>query len=83
LLENAVFANLHHRGKVHYYQRRSGAEIDFILFDENAAFEVKKRAHKQDHMKLHKLSNALNLDECYVISQDFSNVPGTILAQDL
>jgi predicted AAA+ superfamily ATPase len=83
LLENAVFANLRHWGKVHYYQRRSGAEIDFVLFEKNVAFEVKKRAHEQDYVKLLKISNSLGLDACYVISQNFSNAPGTILAQDL
>jgi len=83
LLENAVFRNIHQHGKVNYYQKRSGAEIDFILPDQKIAFEVKKRAHAQDIVKLKRLSGSLNLDECYVISQDFSETRESILAQDL
>jgi predicted AAA+ superfamily ATPase len=83
LLENAVFKNIHQYGKVNYYQKRSGAEIDFILPDKMMAFEVKKRAQEQDYRRLEKLSQSLNMKECYVISQDFSPHPGIILAQDL
>ncbi|OGC00837.1 hypothetical protein A2V82_01980 [candidate division KSB1 bacterium RBG_16_48_16] len=83
LLENAVFKNIHQHGKINYYQKRSGAEIDFILPDQKTAFEVKKRAYEQDFVRLKKLSEALNIDECYVVSQDYSTASGTILAQDL
>lgn len=83
LLENAVFKNIQQHGKVHYYQKRSGAEIDFILPDEGIAFEVKRKAHPQDMTKLRRLSGSLNLAECYVLSQDFSEVPESILMQDL
>ncbi|MFQ5824359.1 MAG: DUF4143 domain-containing protein, partial [bacterium] len=83
LLENAVFKNLRHYGKVNYYQKRSGAEIDFVLPDEMMAFEVKKWGHEQDYLKLQKLSQSLNMKEWYVISQDFSADRGIVLAQDL
>ena len=83
LLENAVFKNIHQHGKINYYQKRSGAEIDFILPDQKTAFEVKKRAYEQDFVRLKKLSEALNINECYVVSQDYSTASGTILAQDL
>ncbi len=83
LLENAVFMNLRHLGKVNYYQKRSGAEIDFILPDHRIALEVKKRADEKDFKKLKRLCNALNLNECYIISQDYSDLPECILASDL
>src|SRR4030067_1849316 len=83
LLENAVFKNIHQHGKINYYQKRSGAEIDFILPDQKTAFEVKKRAYEQDFVRLKKLSEALNIDECYVVSQDYSTESGTIVAQHL
>ena len=83
LRENAVFQNLRHYGRVNYYQKRSGAEIDFILPDERMAFEVKKRGHEQDYRRLEKLCHSLNMKEGYVISQDFSADRGIILAQDL
>ncbi len=83
LLENAVFKNIQQYGEVKYYQKRSGAEIDFVLADKKIAFEVKKRAHQHDHRRLEKLSHSLNLEEAYIITQDFSADPGIILAQDL
>ncbi|MFQ5708008.1 MAG: DUF4143 domain-containing protein [bacterium] len=83
LLENALFQNLRHYGRVHYYQKRSGAEVNFILPDEMMAFEVKKRAREQDYRKLKRTSQSLNMKEWYVISQDFSADRGIVLAQDL
>ena len=83
LLENAVFKNIRRHGAVSYYQKRSGAEIDFILPERKIAFEVKKKGHEQDIAKLKRVSDSLNLDECYVVSREFSEAPGVILAQDL
>lgn len=83
LLENAVFMNIRHLGKVNYYQKRSGAEIDFILPDQSIALEVKKRATERDVARLQKLCGPLNLRECYVISQNISDISVCILAPDL
>jgi predicted AAA+ superfamily ATPase len=83
LLENAVFHNLRKYGKLHYYQKRSGAEIDFILPDKKAALEVKSTGSARDHMKLKKISQSLALKHSYVISQKFSSDEGIILAQDV
>jgi len=83
LLENAVFHNLRKYGKPHYYQKRSGAEIDFILPDKKAALEVKSKGSARDYMKLKKVSQSLALKHSYVISQKFSSDKGIILAQDL
>jgi predicted AAA+ superfamily ATPase len=83
LLENTVFQNIRQYGKVNYYQKRSGAEIDFILPEKKIAFEVKKKAQESDCVKLKKLSNSLHLEECYIISQEFSEIQELIPAQDL
>lgn len=83
LLENAVFHNLRKYGKLHYYQKRSGAEIDFILPDKKAALEVKSTGSARDHMKLKKISQSLALKHSYVISQKYSSDEGIILAQDV
>ncbi|MFQ6676486.1 MAG: DUF4143 domain-containing protein [Fidelibacterota bacterium] len=37
LLENAGYLNLRKYGKLMYYQRRSGSEIDFVLRDHSVA----------------------------------------------
>jgi hypothetical protein len=34
-------------------------------------------------VRLKKLSDSLHLNECYVISQDYSEAPESLLAQDL
>jgi len=70
-------------GKLHYYQKRSGAEIDFILPEKKTALEVKLKGLGKDYMKLKKLSQFLALEEYYIISQDFSSDTGVVLAQDV
>jgi predicted AAA+ superfamily ATPase len=83
LLENAVFHNIRKYGKLHYYQKRSGAEIDFILPEKKTALEVKLRGSEKDRMKLKKLSQSLALGEYYIISQNFSSDTGVIPALDV
>ena len=83
LLENAVYLNLKQYGKVNYYQRRSGREIDFILSEMKTAFEVKMKGTEYDLGILKKLASSLKLKEYYVISQLFNDCEGLILAQDL
>jgi hypothetical protein len=83
LLENAVFLNLKQFGTINYYQRRSGREIDFIIPEMKAAFEVKMKGTEYDIGILQKLATSLKLTEYYVISQLFNDCKGLILAQDL
>ena len=83
LLENAVFMNLRYVGEVNYYQKRSGAEIDFVLPEQGIALEVKKRASEQDVKRLKRLCYALGLNDCYVVSHEYSNLPECILTTDL
>jgi len=83
MLENAVFNNLRKYGKLNYYQKRSGAEIDFILPEKKLALEVKQRGRQGDYRKLEHLSDSLGIEERYVISRTFSQDKGIIPAQDL
>ena len=68
-LENAVFSQLTNHYNVHYYQRKSGAEIDFIL-DKRIAVEIKTFATRSDCQKLSRLVNDLDIPEYYVFTQN-------------
>lgn len=71
VFENAVFNQL--RNKTHgvrYYQRRDGAEIDFIV-EKNRAFEVKKTASPVDRRRLKSRAKSLNLQSAEVVSQEY------------
>ncbi|MBN1561161.1 ATP-binding protein [candidate division KSB1 bacterium] len=83
LLENAVFHNLRFYGNVFYYQKRSGAEIDFILTDIKTALEVKLRGTEKDLSKLKRISDSLALTENYIVSKKFSSDRGIVLAHDV
>jgi len=83
ILENAVFNCLRTKGKINYYQRRSGAEIDFILNELGVAIEVKERGTIFDREKILKMLNDLNLKEGYVISKSFVKDKGFICASDI
>ncbi len=81
-LENAVFNTLKKYGMIRYYQKRSGAEIDFIL-NKKIAFEVKKTARESQYLRLKKLADSLGMKEAYIITQRFIQQKNMILAQDL
>jgi predicted AAA+ superfamily ATPase len=83
LLENAVFLNLKRFGPVNYYQKRTGKEIDFVIPEIKAAFEVKKKGTAFDLRNLEKLAGSLSMDQYYVISELFTDSQGLILAQDI
>lgn len=82
IFENAVFESLKNYGKINYYQRRSGAKIDFVL-DEKIGFEVKNQGGGFDVKKMEKLGKNIGLEESYVISKKYSKDPGVILAMDV
>ena len=63
LLENSVFHNLRKYGDIRYYQKRTGAEIDFIL-DGKIALEIKNKGNSRDYLKLKKLAERLGIKEC-------------------
>lgn len=83
LLENAVFLNLQRFGKLNYYQKRSGAEVDFILKEQSVAIEVKQTGSFIDHRKLVRVAESLGLIESYIVTQAFVDGDGMIIACDV
>jgi len=83
MLENAVFRNLKKYGKICYYQKRSGVEIDFILPEVPAAIEVKNRAAGFDLKKTNRIADEIGIEKCYVAAKEFSRENGFIPAQDI
>jgi len=83
LLENAVFLNLKKYDEVKYYQKRNGPEIDFILTNSSAGFEVKETSNLKEYERLKKTANLLKLKEFYMIANNFSEEKEIIIAQDL
>jgi predicted AAA+ superfamily ATPase len=83
LLENAVFLNLKKYDEVKYYQKRNGPEIDFILTNSSAGFEVKETSNLKEYERLKKTANLLELKEFYMIANNFSDEKKIIIAQDL
>ena len=82
LFENAIYNNLCQYGKVQYYQKAFGKEIDFIL-NSGIGIEVKLKGIQADYNKLQSSSSKLGLKEHYVISKEFVDHNGFISAVDL
>lgn len=83
LLENGVYLNLRKYGKVMYYQRRSGNEIDFVLLDRGIGLEVKTKGTPDDYRKLSLLSNKIGIKNYYVLTKEFNEKPGFIPAMEV
>lgn len=73
LFENAVYCALRGRGKVNYYQKKSGVEIDFVL-NEKSAYEVKITAEEKDLRRLKSLSSELGLTDYRVVALKLSRL---------
>ncbi len=82
LLEQAVFQNLHLNHTLHFYNKDSASEIDFIV-DEKIALEVTTSASMRDIDHLKRRSKGLDLSEAYVISKEYSDEKEVTLATDL
>lgn len=82
IFENAVFRSLRNYGKINYYQRRTGAEIDFIL-NKKIGFEAKNQASSFDVKNILKLGKSIGMEDNYVISKKYSKNSGVILAMDI
>ncbi len=83
LFENAIFNHIKTYGGIKYYQKRSGAEIDFVIPEQSLAFEVKITATERDLKKLERLSSELNFKKYFIISKNYTELPHTILAIDI
>jgi len=77
LFENSIFQNLRLKGEVNYYQRKNGAEIDFIL-DKRIAYEVKISPSKSDLRKIKALTKDLGLEDFKIISKNHSDLDNVI-----
>ena len=72
VFENAVYHQLHLQSKnIHYYQRKSGEEIDFIA-DERSAYEVKVHAASRDRVTLEKLAGDIGIRESNIVSFEYA-----------
>lgn len=83
LLENAVFNNLKNFEDIRYYQRRSGAEIDFILPEKKIALEVKTVGTISDKKLLQRIADDLKMAEFYIITKSFIEDDDFICTIDL
>ena len=73
LFEQNVFQNLRVQGEVNYYQRKTGAEIDFIL-NKKESYEVKISPTRADISKLAKISKAININFFKMVSLNYSKL---------
>ncbi len=68
LFENAIANQLLRLGKVNYFQKKTGQEIDFIL-DEKKAIEVKETPGTFDLKTLQSRAAGLGIEDCTLIGR--------------
>jgi hypothetical protein len=84
LFENSVFLNIRKYGRINYYQKRGGREIDFLVEENDfknllaepshiTGIEVKLNADKRDITNLQRVSNSIGLKNYFVISKKYSS----------
>lgn len=59
------------RYQIQYYQRKNGAEIDFIT-NQTLAYEVKETADRRDADKLRNIALELKMKESFVVSYNYT-----------
>jgi predicted AAA+ superfamily ATPase len=77
VFENSVFLALKQRGNIHYYQRKSGNEIDFIV-DKANAYEVKLTPRSHDLKRLKRTSQELGLRSAMIVAKAYRPLENTI-----
>lgn len=77
IFENAIFLALRAKGPVNFFQKKSGAEIDFIV-NKQIAYEAKISSDIRDEEKLARLAKELSINDCAVISRKYTNLKKTI-----
>jgi len=68
VFENAIALQLARRGKIQYYQKLSGQEIDFVL-EEKTAFEVKETPVESDLMQLSSRAKGIGIADCRLVGR--------------
>jgi predicted AAA+ superfamily ATPase len=81
LFEQSVYQNIRTAGKLAYYSKGEGSEIDFIV--DACALEVKWTVSLQDTANLERRGESLKLKEKYVVVHEYSGQPQAVLATDL
>lgn len=80
VLENAIFTQIKPEAKsIHFYQKRNGKEIDFII-DQKIAIEVKETGTPSDYAELKKLCETIGIPEFYIVTLNYVDLPGFIPA---
>lgn len=73
LFENNVFQILRPRGVVNYYQKKGGAEIDFIV-NKKEAYEAKLSPSSRDLNTLGRISRELKLNDFKLVSRNYLEI---------
>ena len=82
VFENCVFQTLRTKGTLHYYQKKTGVEIDFIL-NKELAYEIKLKPYESDLKRLKAIASELDLKEYRLISKEYCQLENTIFGFQL
>jgi predicted AAA+ superfamily ATPase len=77
IFENSIFQSLRTKGEIAYYERKNGAEIDFLL-DRAHAFEAKMTPQQRDVNELRRVAGELGIRSYQVISKTFTGLENTL-----
>jgi hypothetical protein len=77
IFENSIFQNLRIKGEIAYYERKNGAEIDFLL-DRAHAFEAKMTPQQRDVNELRRVAGELGIRSYQVISKTLTGLENTL-----
>src|SRR4030065_685826 len=77
IFATSLFQNLRIKGEIEYYERKNGAEIDFLL-DKTHAFEAKMTPQHRDVNQLKRVAEELGMTSWSVVSRNFTNLESTI-----
>jgi predicted AAA+ superfamily ATPase len=73
LFENTVFNQLRQHGELHFYRKKSGVEIDFLL-NKQTAYEVKLSPALRDWNKLKTICDELGISRFDIISRRYTEI---------
>ena len=82
LFENAIFQLLRPKGEIHYYQKKGGAEIDFIL-NRAELYETKLRPFRGDRARIEAVGRELGIGKFHLVSSRYSKLPQTVFGFNL
>jgi len=77
LFENTIFNQLRLQGELHFYRKKSGSEIDFLLNKQNA-YEVKLSPSAADLTRLKTLCDELGFKGFQIVSRRYSQISGVL-----